>query len=96
MSTNPTPPFPPIFDIAAAAALIGASERWLADQARARRFPGRKVARRWYFTREDLDEIVRLCAVVPTFATPAGGERTAPQGSSMTRTTARRIRRGNH
>ncbi|WP_396890795.1 helix-turn-helix domain-containing protein [Mycobacterium sp. Z3061] len=96
MSTDPNVPSPLVFDVAAAAQLIGASERWLADQARARRFPGRKVARRWYFTREDLDEILRLCAVVPTFASSAGGERTAPQRSSMTRTTARRVRRRDH
>ncbi|MCV7010474.1 helix-turn-helix domain-containing protein [Mycobacterium gordonae] len=94
MPNDPNLPLPLVFDIAAAAQQIGASERWLADQARARRFPGRKVSRRWYFTREDLDEILRLCAVGPTFATSAGGERTAPQGSSMTRTTARRVRRG--
>jgi Helix-turn-helix domain len=81
------------FDIPAAARLIGSSDRWLADQLRAGRFPGRKVGRRWMLTRDDLDEILRLCAVVPTAAHTSDADIAARPGTSMTRTTARRLRR---
>lgn len=94
MSTDPISHSPLIFDIQAAASLIGSSQRWLADQLRAGRFPGRKVARRWYLTAEDLHEILRLCAVVPASAPLAEANPEARQVSSMTRTTARRMREG--
>lgn len=42
--------------------IIGApSERWLIEQLRAARFPGRKVARRWRLTEEDLAEALDIC-----------------------------------
>lgn len=45
-----------------AAGVIGApSERWLIEQLRAGRFPGRKVARRWRLTEEDLAETLDIC-----------------------------------
>lgn len=94
MPTEPISQSPLIFDIAAAASLIGSSQRWLADQLRAGRFPGRKVARRWYLTAEDLDEILRLCAVAPARARTTEANPAAGQVSSMTRTTARRMREG--
>ena len=54
-----------VFDIPAAAALIGSTERWLADKLRAGAL-GHKVARRWMLTEEDLREILRICAVPAT------------------------------
>ena len=89
----PNSPSPLVFDISAAAPLIGASERWLADKLRAGAFPGHKVARRWMLTEDDLREILRIC-VVPT-AAPASDSTNldGPQVSSMTRTTTRRLRR---
>ena len=61
----PNSPSPFVFDIPAAAALIGSTERWLADKLRAGAL-GHKVARRWMLTEEDLREILRICAVPAT------------------------------
>jgi hypothetical protein len=90
---SPTTPF--LFTLDQTAALLGCKPRWLADQLRARRFPGRKVGRKWMLSEDDLDEIVRRCAVAPESAPPADVAIPAvPQVSSMTRTTARRLSRG--
>ena len=84
-----------LYTLDQAAAILGCKPRWLADQLRARRFPGRKVARKWMLSENDLDEIVRQCAVAPQSAPPAGVAIPAvPQVGSMTPTTARRMRRG--
>jgi hypothetical protein len=73
--------------------MIGSTERWLDDQLRAGRFLGRKVGRRWMLTRDDVDEVLRLCAVVPTAAPATDANSAAWAAGSMTRTTARRMRR---
>jgi hypothetical protein len=84
-----------VVDVATAAGLIKCSKRWLEDQLRANRFPARKIGRRWMPSQEDLDEIVRRCAVAPKPAPPTDATNPAvPQSSSMTRTTALRLRRG--
>ncbi|MFA1704933.1 helix-turn-helix domain-containing protein [Mycobacterium intracellulare] len=75
--------------LADAAKEIGTTERWLANQLRAGRFPAHKVGRQWRFTDRDIAEIIRLCAVPVMFAADAGFNTPA---SSMTPTTARRIR----
>jgi hypothetical protein len=95
---------PLVYDLNEAAIKLGKSERWLADKLRLHQFPGRKVGRTWKLTPDDLDEIIQLCAVSPGAAShsnaeapePASGvdaaQRPVPQASSMTRTTARRMR----
>ena len=85
----------PLFTLDQTATVLGCQPRWLADQLRARRFPGRKIGRRWMLSEDDLDEIVRRCAVAPASARPADVVIPAvPQVGSMTPTTARRMRRG--
>ena len=37
------------------------SERWLIEQLRAGRFPGRKVARHWRMTEQDIADALDLC-----------------------------------
>jgi hypothetical protein len=89
------PATPLLFTLDQTATVLGCKPRWLADQLRARRFPGRKVARKWMLSEDDLDEIVRRCAVAPQSPPPAGVAIPAgPQVDSMTPTTARRMRRG--
>ena len=88
----PTPPC--VFDVATVAGWLSHSEKWLCDQLRAGRLPARRIGRRWMFTKEDCDAILELCAVGPRRllddATPAVSQ----HSSSMTSTTARRMRRG--
>ncbi|WP_448439487.1 helix-turn-helix domain-containing protein [Mycolicibacterium sp. XJ2] len=84
---------PTLLTVEQAAAALGCSPRWLADQLRAGRFRARKIGRKWMLTGDDLDDIVRECAVPPKVAATAISSSEAPQGSSMTRTTARRVRR---
>ena len=89
------PATPLLFTLDQTATVLGCKPRWLADQLRARRFPGRKVGRKWMLSEDDLDEIVRRCAVAPQAAPPAGVAIPAvSQVGSMTPTTARRMRRG--
>jgi hypothetical protein len=91
------PATPLLFTLDQAAARLGCKPRWLADQLRDRRFPGRKVARKWMLSQDDLDEIVGRCAVAPKSALPADvAALDVRPGTSMTPTTARRIRRGDH
>lgn len=80
-----------------AAAYLGCTPKWLADQLRARRFPAHKVARKWMLSDDDLKEIVLRCAMASRLAPPADVAGSAvPQVSSMTKTTARRMRRAEH
>ena len=94
MSAETSPPL--IYDVATAAGLLKQTERWLTDQLRRNRFPARKIGRRWALSQDDIDEILRLCAVTreaaPSIelANPSSPQR----ATSMTRTTARRLRRG--
>jgi Helix-turn-helix domain len=84
---------PLIYDVATAAELLKQTERWLTDQLRRGRFPARKIGRRWALSKDDLDEIVRLCAVSGPPAPSSAAEAGVPQARSMTRTSARRISR---
>jgi hypothetical protein len=83
---------PLVYELKQAAVKLGKSERWLADKLRDGRFPGRKIGRTWKLTSDDLDEILRLCAVRAESVGPTGAAIPgASQSSSMTRTTARRM-----
>ncbi len=50
------------YSTADAAEQMGCSERWLIEQLRASRFPGRKVARRWRLTDQDIADALDICA----------------------------------
>ncbi|MGB8208600.1 MAG: hypothetical protein WCF69_13485 [Mycobacterium sp.] len=84
-----------LIGLACAAAEIGCTERWLADQVRARKFPARKIARRLMFTEEDIDAILEICAVTPAVA-PVQTEILGGAQSSITETTRRRLRQKRH
>lgn len=94
MSTAPDTR-PLLYELSEAAVKLGTTERWLADKLRGGHFPGRKIKRRFKLAPDDLDEIIRLCAIAhrPTAPTDSANH-AVPQTSSMTRTTARRMRRG--
>ncbi len=71
--------------------------RWLADRLRSGEFVGHKIGRTWVLTEDDIAENIRRCAVKPEAvwsADTAGSD--VPQSTSMTQTTARRMRRGDH
>lgn len=42
--------------------MMGCSERWLIEQLRANRFPGRKVGRHWRMTDQDVQDALDICA----------------------------------
>jgi hypothetical protein len=71
------------YSTAEAAELIGSSERWLIEQVRTRRFPGRKVARRWRMTDQDIADAIDICRNV------AGIARVPPIG--LTPTSRKRV-----
>jgi len=51
------------YSIEEAAKIVGApSERWLLQQLRAGRFPGRKVGRHWRMTAQDIEDALDLCS----------------------------------
>jgi hypothetical protein len=50
------------YSVAEVAEQIGApSERWVVEQLRAGRFPGRKVARNWRLTDQDVADVLDTC-----------------------------------
>ena len=80
-----------LLTIAQAAARIPCSERWLADKLRGGRFPAHKIGRRWMLSDDDVSAILEICSVTPTASSPS-----AAPSSSMTPTTARRLRQSSH
>jgi hypothetical protein len=68
---------------------IGCTPRWIENRLRSHEFPGHKAGRTWVLTSEDCAEILRRIAVPAN--TPLPPEADEPQGSSMTKTTARRL-----
>jgi hypothetical protein len=50
------------YSTADSARQMGCSERWLIEQLRANRFPGRKVARHWRMTDQDIADALDICA----------------------------------
>ena len=74
---------------------LGCKPRWIEDKFRASLFPQHEVGRRWVLTDDDVEEIVRLCAVPAKAKQRCHVNVTGPQvGSSMTKTTARRLHQG--
>jgi hypothetical protein len=97
MPAVPVPPTPQLFTLEQVAGpVLPCTERFVADKLRAGLWPGRKVGRKWVLTDEDLSKIISICSVNPMDAQPIGtASSQAPQGnSSMTLTTARRLRGG--
>jgi|SRR5271166_134740 len=84
-----------LMDLSQAAAKLHCSERWLADNLRSRRFPAKKIGRRWMFTENDISAILQICSVNPT-AFPTDTDPCAAPSSSMTKTTARRLQQISH
>ncbi len=41
---------------------MGCTERWLIEQLRSNRFPGRKVGRQWRMTDRDVQDALDICA----------------------------------
>jgi hypothetical protein len=67
--------------------------RWLADKLRSGEFVGHKIGRTWVLTEDDIEENIRRCAVNPKAVSSVDNTNLdSPQSSSMTRTTARRMR----
>jgi len=71
--------------------------RWLADKLRSGEFVGHKIGRTWVLTEDDIVENIRRCAVKPKAVWSVDTTNfDVPQSTSITRTTARRMRRGDH
>lgn len=69
-------------NLAEAAAAMGCTERWLADQLRANRFPARKLNGRWRMTDADIEQALEICRRPAKSEISVGG---------MTATTRRRV-----
>jgi hypothetical protein len=83
-----------IMDLGQAAAKLQCSERWLADNLRAGRFPAKKIGRKWRLSDDDIAVILQICSVNPT-AFPTETALCAAPSSSMTNTTLRRLQQSN-
>jgi hypothetical protein len=70
--------------------MMGCSERWLIEQLRANRFPGRKVGRHWRMTDQDVKDSLDVCA---NNACPVGGKTTAPAVGLTPTSRKRHLRR---
>ncbi len=81
-----------LMDLSQAAEQLGCRPRWLADNLRSRRFPAKKIARKWVLDDDDIAAILKICSVTPA----AGSSPSAATSSSMTKTTARRLQQGSH
>lgn len=77
-----------LIDLAQAATEIGSTERWLADQLRAGRFPAHKIGRRWMFSEDDISAILQICSVKHASAFSVDSSISAAPSSSMTKTVA--------
>lgn len=63
-------PEPAMLSVAELAQKLGCTVRWIEDRCRSGKFPGRKLHRRWRFTEDDVQEILRLVAVPAREAAP--------------------------
>ena len=71
--------------------------RWLADKLRSGEFVDHKIGRTWVLTEADINENIKRCTVKPKAVSSVDTTNPGlPQFGSMTRTTARRMRRGDH
>jgi hypothetical protein len=84
-----------LMDLRQAAAELHCSERWLADNLRARRFPAKKIGRKWMLGDDDIAAIVQICSVAPAAFSTDAAIGAAPS-SSMTKTTLRRLQQSSH
>ena len=50
------------YSTADAAEQMGCRERWLVEQLRGNRFPGRKIGRHWRMTDQDIADALDICA----------------------------------
>ncbi|QWK51378.1 excise [Mycobacterium phage Stinson] len=77
--------------LAEVAALIPCSERWLTEQVRAGRIPGRKIGRSWRMTQADIDAALESFRISPE----SGRKSVAPAANrplALTPTSRRRTR----
>jgi hypothetical protein len=79
-----------LMDLGQAASELHCSERWLANNLRAGRFPAKKIGRKWVLDDDDIAAILQICAVTPDGFSSDSPVSFAP-GSSITKTTLRRI-----
>lgn len=76
------------------AADLGCRARWLLDQVRGGKLPGRKIARAWRFTDDDVNEILTLCSNnFRNFesAPPSHSDPVLPSATGLTATSLRRV-----
>jgi Helix-turn-helix domain len=83
-----------LMDLGQAAAKLQCSERWLANNLRAGRFPAKKIGRKWVLDYDDIAAILRICSVVPV-GSAADSSASFAAGTSMTKTTRRRLCKDN-
>ena len=76
-----------------AASELHCSEPWLADNLPAGRFPAKKIGRKWVLGDDDIAAILEICTVNHAPAFSADSCVMAAASSSMTPTTARRLRK---
>jgi hypothetical protein len=79
-----------LMDLGQAASELHCSERWLANNLRAGRFPAKKIGRKWVLDDDDIAAILQICAVTPDGFSSDSPVSFGP-GSSMTKTTLRRF-----
>jgi len=72
---------------------LGCTARWLIEQVRAGKFPGRKIARSWRFTESDVDDIFTLCrnGFHDPAITPIRSLASVSMASGLTATSRRRV-----
>jgi len=80
-----------LMDLSQAAAALRCSERWLADNLRAGRFPAKKIGRKWVLGDGDITAILEICTANHAPAFSADPAVSGSPSSSMTKTTARRL-----
>jgi hypothetical protein len=80
-----------IRDLSQAAAELHCTERWLADNLRAGRFPAKRIGRKWMLSDDDIAAILLICSVNQSFVFPADPSANVGPSSSMTKTTFRRL-----
>jgi hypothetical protein len=80
-----------IMDLGQAAAKLHCSERWLADNLRAGRFPAKKIGRKWVLDDDDISAILQICSVNQASAFSAHSSVSTSPSSSVTKTTLRRL-----
>jgi hypothetical protein len=82
-----------LLDLGQAAAQLHCSERWLADNLRAGRFPAKKINRKWLLSADDITAILEICSVNHAPPLSVDSPISTSPSSSMTKTTLRRLRK---